>query len=567
MLSESAIRSCTHASIAHSSQLVRVPVGKTLGKTRLYRDAHDVLLFSAVLILVAGGCAHTHLRTSNTILVVTCHDAETLAPLSAWGYVTDSDGERLAANEDPQLFVVPAGAFLFSTSYRMTVPLAVPLTVHVEKGFDYAIGSVTVRPDRSETTVSVPLRRISEPNDHGWYCAPAHLHMQVSRLNPKYSHESIIDMMTWWPSAAGYDVLINHAMGVGEKSLPQEIWGWNADYFPAGRWFPPSPTDTLYDMGEEYRANPEGHVLFWNLKSYVQPGSAGDESYLEGRPSIPTIVDAGTEALAQDAYFAFAHAGGGNSLEIAVCLGLCSAINMGDLGFGYDRWYRLLNAGFRVAAVAGPDFVFPNGARFYAKIDSKFCWETWMDAVRSGRTFATSGPLVYATVQGLDPGSELRMPTQGSVRVQAEVVSKRTFEAVEIVANGKVVKRIPIKGVKALIDETIDVRESSWIAVRVVGHPDDEMIWETADEPPIRPDFMRQAHTTPVYCIVNGQAVGSVAALRKIAEWNSSFYLRWIEEQARFDDPVDRARSLQHYVRAQSVIASMIQQQQSTGEE
>ncbi len=93
------------------------------------------------------------------------------------------------------------------------------------------------------------------------------------------------------------------------------------------------------------------------------------------------------------------------------------------------------------------------------------------------------------------------------------------------------------------------------------------MIWETADEPPIRPDFMRQAHTTPVYCIVNGRAVGSVAALRKIAEWNSSFYLRWIEEQARFDDPMDRARTLHHYDRAQSVIANMIQRQQSTGEE
>ena len=64
MLSESAIRSCTHASIARSSQLARVPVGKTLGKARLYHDAHDVLLFSAVLILVAGGCARTHLRTT-----------------------------------------------------------------------------------------------------------------------------------------------------------------------------------------------------------------------------------------------------------------------------------------------------------------------------------------------------------------------------------------------------------------------------------------------------------------------------------------------------------------------
>ncbi len=498
-------------------------------------------------------------------LTIRCLDADTGATLPAWAIVVGPDGKRVESNDDPELFVVSNNSFLFEKSYTLPVPDG-RLAVAAERGFDYAIGRKTVDIGHGANQVTIQLKRIADPRAHGWYCAPAHIHMQVSKSNPKYSHETIVDMMSWWPAAGGYDILINHAMGVGEESLPSTVWGWNADYFPAGRWHPPHgiPYDTLYDMGEEFRANPEGHVLFWNLQSYVEPGSAGSESYLPGRYNVPLVADAGQECVDQGGYFAFAHTGGGNSLEVSVCLGQCSAINMGDLAFVYDRWYRLLNAGFRVSVVAGPDFIFTNGARFYAKVRGEFSWKSWMNAVRRGRTFATSGPLLFATVNGLDPGEELRLDEPGDVQVRVEAVSKHTFEAIQIVVNGEIIRTVATEGDRRSVnvDTTIPIGQSSWIGVRTIGHPGEEMVWEDVDDPAVRPRFMRQSHTTPVYCLVGDRALGSVGALNEIAHWNEVFFRDWIEKTARFPDESDRRRALEHFSRAQRVIEGMIEKRQ-----
>jgi len=533
------------------------------------RAAFCVIL-SVLCLGLSSSCRlfdqHPHQSPRRPItLRIRCADADTAETLPAWAAVFGPSGVSVPPNDSPMLFTIPENVFLFEESCDIQVPEGA-VTIEAQKGFDYAVARKTIQASSGQHDITIPLKRIANPQSQGWYCATAHLHMRPSRRDPLYDHDTLVDMMTWWPAAGGYDVLINHAMGVGEEGLPRDVWGWNADYFPAGRWHPPEPVryGTLYDMGEEFRANPEGHVLFWDLQSYVEPGSAGNESYAVVAHNTPLVVDAAQTCLDQGGYFAFAHSGGGNSFEVSVCLGQCSAINMGDLSFQYERWYRTLNAGFRVAVVAGSDFMFPNGARFYAKVTGRLTWDTWMDAVRRGRTFATSGPILFARIGGCDPGEELRLSSPADLSVCLQVVSKYDFHAAQIIINGEVFDSFLTYGDrKSLsVNTSVPIARSSWIGVRTIGYPGEDMTWGESINSPVKPQLMRQSHTTPVYCVVGDQPIGTIEDLEAISRWNQQFYRDWIETEASFSEKSDLERGLQHFDRAQAIIARMIEERQ-----
>src|SRR5205807_2101689 len=81
-------------------------------------------------------------------------------------------------------------------------------------------------------------------------------------------------------------------------------------------------------------------------------------------------------------------------------------------------WYRLLNLGFRIPAAGGTDAMAnyatlrgPVGLnRVYASVaNGPLSSESWLDALRQGRTFATNGPLLGFSVAGSPIGSTLRL--------------------------------------------------------------------------------------------------------------------------------------------------------------
>ena len=107
------------------------------------------------------------------------------------------------------------------------------------------------------------------------------------------------------------------------------------------------------------------------------------------------------------------------------------------------EWYRYLNCGYRVAAVGGTDKMsaeMPVGAiRTYARLEGEaasapFSFDAWAAAVRAGRTFTTTGPLVDLTVEGHAPGDEIQLPAGGgTLHVEARAESVVPFQRLEIV--------------------------------------------------------------------------------------------------------------------------------------
>jgi hypothetical protein len=169
--------------------------------------------------------------------------------------------------------------------------------------------------------------------------------------------------------------------------------------------------------------------------------------------------------------------------------------------FAIHEWYRLLNCGYRVSAIGGTDKMSAGmpvgGVRTYANIgDDEFSFDAWGRAVRAGRTYTTSGPLLSLNVEGQMPGGEIRMGAGGgTVNVRATATSNAPINALQIVLNGKVVaeERSDSGTHYAAINEHLEIDGSGWIAARALSSHKAHHVW------PVH----FNAHTTPVYVVAN----------------------------------------------------------------
>ena len=174
--------------------------------------------------------------------------------------------------------------------------------------------------------------------------------------------------------------------------------------------------------------------------------------------------------------------------------------------YGFRMYYALLNCGFRLKPSAGTAsgvHPVPLGySRVYAKVDGKFTFDKWMESLAKGRSFVTTGPMLFLTVNGFDPGAELRFPTTGGSKVRITVVVEyaRPVEKVEIIVNGTVHRRFDLnpdlpadEGHRATFEADLVPERSSWIAARCFEK-----------EIPGNVSF---AHTGPVYVMLGQQPI------------------------------------------------------------
>jgi len=101
---------------------------------------------------------------------------------------------------------------------------------------------------------------------------------------------------------------------------------------------------------------------------------------------------------------------------------------------------------------------------------------------------ATNGPLLFAEIDGHEPGSEIN--GRDSVMVSIDLHTIAPVEVIEIVVDGAIVHTLPVpKGQRLLtVRESVSVKGARWIAVRARGGP----ARYTGDN-------YTFAHTSPVY--------------------------------------------------------------------
>jgi hypothetical protein len=173
----------------------------------------------------------------------------------------------------------------------------------------------------------------------------------------------------------------------------------------------------------------------------------------------------------------------------SLILGKIDAFEITAFADEIDRYHRLLACAYRPTLVgaSGKDsnLVSLGRVRTYARLadGAEFSTGTWIEAVRAGRTFVTSGPLLSLRVAGQDPGSVVSVEKGHPVAIRAEVRSGTPFGALEIVAGGEVVAATT----SGELEVEVRPDRSTWIAARCPGLAHTSPVWVEVPGHPIRP--------------------------------------------------------------------------------
>ncbi len=209
-------------------------------------------------------------------------------------------------------------------------------------------------------------------------------------------------------------------------------------------------------------------------------------------------------------------------------LGRIDALEVTPESIRPKEWYRAWNAGLLVALVgaSGKDSnrVCLGAMRTGVPIpdDVGFSLESWIEAVRSGRTIVTTGPIIEVEVDGRRIGDSLELPEPGhDLPVQATLRSAHSLRGtLEIIMNGNSVVRSEISGDEATLRSMIKVDEPGWLSARFVGQT-------------IRSQF---AHTSPVAVLIRGERRREATAVTYFQRQIEKT-LEWVTHKGRFEKP------------------------------
>jgi hypothetical protein len=166
-----------------------------------------------------------------------------------------------------------------------------------------------------------------------------------------------------------------------------------------------------------------------------------------------------------------------------------------------------------------------------------------MAGVRAGRTFASSGPLLFLDVAGREPGDEIALDAgaPATLRVRASAASIAPMARLEIVVNGRVAHTVTAgDSLRLAFDGAVELPRGGWVTARVIG-PASRYVG----------DSYAFAHTSPVYVVRGGRRfvstddarffVATVDSLRTRVErgpWRTP------AERTRFHAALDSARAV-----------------------
>lgn len=410
--------------------------------------------------------------------------------------------------------------------FQVDLPLG-EVTVEVVKGFDHAVVHRTFDVQPGSRDMAIPLDRVIDLRDAGWRSSDSHVHF----LSPT----------TALLQAAAEDVTFVHLLATqwGDHFTNTQDLAWGSQRDPSGRH--------AVILGTENRQNMLGHLALLGARRPVVPMASGGAP--EGR-----LAGAVTELLADWADRCRADGGvvvGAHFplplAEIAadIATGRIDAVEMQVFAPGLDNpsileWYRFLNCGFRLPVLGGTDKMsaeVPVGAvRTYARLDPRTepTFDAWATAVRAGRTFATSGPVVELSIDGHEPGDVIALPHSGG-RLEARVharAAQPVIGCVELVLNGQVIARrdAPEPTTDLALATTVEVTAGAWVAAR--SRSDSEILSAFRTS--------MAAHTSPVYVEVADRPLfvpDDAAAILQVIDGTA----RWLATMAAIPEPDLRA--------------------------
>jgi hypothetical protein len=457
-------------------------------------------------------------------------------------YGLASDG-KFYAPRDSYSRIGELGEHLFHTGgkFEMELPPG-RMTLEAVKGFETWPATQTVEITPGTTAqVTLSLKPMVDFAAKGWISGSTHVHMNYGG-NLRNTLENLMFM-----SRAEDQDVVNELIA----NKDNRILDWQ--YFVPGGGEHPVSANTAGPaviVGEEYRPPFYGHVFFIGLRDHlINPFTTGYEgTAIESL--YPSNTDMFRKARAQGAAVGYVHAFAGEADPLESDLGVARAFPvdaaLGAIdamewsaasGAALNVWQHALNNDLPIAAVGGEDSItnlhrtkLVGTVRTYAYVGRpgqtaasaasrrRSVAQAWIEALKQGQTFMTTGPLLDFTVNGRRPGETVQLAEGGGELIlNGQVWSIVPLKRLAIFNNGKVWKEIPLTGDRRHIsfEEKGLLRESSWFSLVAEGdrasHPID------AAYP--------QAVTSAIRAYVGSQKIRN----RESAE----YFIRWIDKLQR----------------------------------
>jgi len=374
-----------------------------------------------------------------------------------------------------------AGRFeieLTAGRYRLTV----------ERGMEYLPVERTIAMEGAARQETVRLSRWVDMASRGWYSGDGHVHAQ------RASADGSRIPLDW---AAAEDVHLVNVLAMGDAEQT-----YYSQYAFGGAGVAARGDTVLLPGQEDPRTQYLGHTLHLNLPALVRDAAR----YYDYSGVFERARNSGGLS-------GFAHAGrrrwsfnAERGLSLLAPAGLVDFVEIAQMGYiGVDLWYEFLNLGFRLTAMAGSDVPWGGtigGPRVYAQIGpGRFSTSAWVEAVRRGRTFVTTGPMLDLTVNGQPPGSVLRVKKGEIIHVRAEAWGDPPGArplVLELISFGRPLKTVTATpGQKRLeAGMTLEAGHSFWITAR--GQTNEGQLMD-------QPGYFSGAIATPVYVEVDGR--------------------------------------------------------------
>lgn len=415
------------------------------------------------------------------------------------------------------------------------------MRVSIRRGLEYRYIDTSIEIGNNEAaTHSFKLERWTDMESKGWYSGDMHVHMldpATALLESRAECLNLVNVMVF-----------QHLQDT-----------YAAEHF-TGRLDPISDNRHFTIYSEEFRNEPMGHIGLINIKKLIEPMSTG---YLglhlptvmrfeslnadlpmhgaKESPDYPLLLRVMKEAHKQGGIVTWAHLRS-SQWEFPLDaeehqIDVVDIMTHTSIPEDLTLWYSLLNCNFNIPVCAGTDRIEATNPighqRVYVMPDQPLTYESFMEALKKGRSFVTNGPMLQLEVNGFEPGSQIDIEQPTSIEIVAKAWSQLPFDRLEILVNGEVVSTVNSTQGGTAASERIEylVKGSTWVAARCMGMPNKELFYT-------HPVF---AHSSVVLIKNQNQPIRDPKSARLLRD----ILLRlgtWAESEAYFQNENERSQ-------------------------
>ncbi|MGE3616118.1 MAG: CehA/McbA family metallohydrolase [Gemmatimonadales bacterium] len=424
--------------------------------------------------------------------------------------VTDATGHPLVADEGQPRFDGQNGiVFFYSAGVTdIEAPLG-DVTVQAVSGLATPPARRTVRAvGGTVVAADVTLEPVWDARAAGWFSGDHHFHLNYGgpyRLTPA--------ALAPMGRAEALDVMTPLLANLHTRFEDQDLFTWRD-----------VRGEPLIFFGQEVRSHFLGHIGLIGTDELFWPWIWGPGYELHGRDDR-TNADVLAFAHRQGGIGTYVHPATSTGqvppeLVADGVLGLFDTIELAclwsdELG-AVRAWYPFLNLGVPIAISAGTDVMnnfyrtmAVGTTRVYVKADPAQGYRGYLAALKAGRSFVSTGPLLEFAIDGQEPGQIISRGLR-TVNYELTVHTAMAVDSVDLVVNGETAVRLgPVAVGSRQFRGELAIPVGGWVAARALGGP--TAAWPAMNSYPF-------AHTAPVWIgrVGSTTADSRQAAARKL---------------------------------------------------